>query len=173
MPGNRGTFGPSGPETRPKGACTPWIFPGRVGRVNRKLTDQQIVSTFEALSRTGGTVSGRALRAALRAQFGAAGKTERVFSLCRSLREPRPDEPAAVAELRLRLAQAEEGRAAAEVARDQVLERAERSEAREMSHQDRWANEIHALRETVQQLQGESRRRLALEDQVVRLQREL
>ena len=141
--------------------------------MNRKLTDQQIVSTFEALRRTGGTVTGRALRAALRAQFGAAGKTERVFTLCRSLREPRTDEPATVAELRQRLAQAEEGRAAAEVARDQVLERAERSEAREISHQDRWANEIHALRQTVQQLQGESGRRLALEDQVVRLQREL
>ena len=64
--------------------------------MNRKLTDQQIVSTFEALRRTGGTVSGRALRAALRAQFGAAGKTERVFSLYRSLREPRTDEPASL-----------------------------------------------------------------------------
>ena len=139
--------------------------------MNRKLTDQQIVSTFEALSRTGIAVSGRALRAALRAQFGAVGKTERVFALCRSRRGP--DEPASVRELHARLEEAEQGRAAAEVAREQALQRVERSEAREMAHQDRWANEIHALRQTVQQLQGESGRRLALEDQVVRLQREL
>ena len=43
--------------------------------MNRKLTDQQIVSTFEALRRTGGTVTGRALRAALRAQFGISSVT--------------------------------------------------------------------------------------------------
>lgn len=141
--------------------------------MNRKLTDQQIASTFEALSRTGDPVSGRALRTALRAQFGAAGKTERVFALCRSLRRSRGDEPASVTELRRRLEEAEQGRAAAEVARDQALQRAERSEAREISHQDRWANEIYALRQAVQQLQGESTRRLALEDQVGRLQREL
>jgi hypothetical protein len=139
--------------------------------VNRKLTDQQIVSTFEALSGTDMPVSGRALRAALRAQFGAVGKTERVFALCRSRRGP--DEPASASELNAKLAEAEEGRAAAEVAREQALQRVERSEAREMAHQDRWANEIYALRQTVQQLQGESQRRRALEDQVLRLQREL
>ena len=139
--------------------------------MNRKLTDQQIVSTFEALSATGMPVSGRALRAALRAQFGAVGKTERVFALCRSRRGP--DEPASVRELHARLEEAEEGRAAAEVAREQALQRVERSEAREMAHQDRWANEIYTLRQTVQQLQGESQRRRALEDQVLRLQREL
>ncbi len=141
--------------------------------MNRKLTDEQIISTFEALSRTGVVVSGRALRAALRAQFGAAGKTERVFALWRSLRRPPGDEPASVTELRRRLEEAEQGRAAADVARDQALQRAELSEAREISHQDRWANEIYALRQTVQQLQGEGTRRRALEDQVLRLQREL
>jgi hypothetical protein len=122
--------------------------------VNRKLTDQQIVSTLEALSATGMPVSGRALRAALRAQFGAVGKTERVFALCRSRRGS--DEPASACELHARLEEAEQGRAAAEVAREQALQRVERSEAREMAHQDRWANEIYALRQTVQQLQGES-----------------
>ena len=129
------------------------------------------MSTLEALSATGMPVSGRALRAALRAQFGAVGKTERVFALCRSRRGS--DEPASACELHARLEEAEQGRAAAEVAREQALQRVERSEAREMAHQDRWANEIYALRQTVQQLQGESQRRRALEDQVLRLQREL
>lgn len=112
---------------------------GRVGGVNRKLTDEQITSTFEALRRTGVAVSGRGLRAALHRQFGAAGKTDRVFALCRALQAP---EVAAVAELRRRLEEAERGRAAAESARDEALGRAVRAEAREMAHQDRWAEEI-------------------------------
>jgi uncharacterized protein involved in exopolysaccharide biosynthesis len=53
------------------------------------------------------------------------------------------------------------------------LGRAERSEAREVAHQDRWANEIHTLRESVEQLKGERTRRQILDDQLMRLQREL
>jgi hypothetical protein len=116
--------------------------------VNRKLTEQQIVSTFEALSRTGMPVSGQVLRA----RFGAAGRTEPVFALCRSLRKR--DAPASVTELRSRLEEVEQGRAAAEVARERALQRAERCEAREITHQDRWANEIYAPRQKVQRLQG-------------------
>lgn len=141
--------------------------------MNRKLTDQQIASTLAALHHTGGPVSGRRLRAALRQQFGAAGKTERVFALCRSLQRSQVDEPAILADLRRRMEEAEQGRAAAEAARDQAVQRAERAEAREISHQDRWANEIYTLRQTVQQLQGEGGRRRALENQVLRLHQEL
>jgi hypothetical protein len=114
--------------------------------VNRKLTDQQIVSTFEALSRTGMPVSGRVLRAQ------RSGKTERVFAPCRSLRKRYA--PASVTELHRRLGEAEQGRAAAEVARECALQRVERCEARESTHQDRWANEIYALLQTAQQLEG-------------------
>jgi hypothetical protein len=145
----------------------------RLDRVNRKLTDQQIESTYQALSSTGDGVSGRALRAALKARYGAAGKTARVFAVCRSLGAGRGHESATVAALRRRLEDAEQATAAAEAARIAALERAERSESREIAHQDRWANEIHELRQTVQQLQAEHRRRMALEDQVLRLQREL
>jgi hypothetical protein len=145
----------------------------RLGWVNRKLTNQQIESTYQALSSTGEAVSGRALRAALKARYGAAGKTARVFAICRSLGAGRGDESATLAALRRRLADAEQAAAAAEAARVAALERAERSESREIAHQDRWANEIHELRQTAQQLQAEHRRRVALEDQVLRLQREL
>jgi hypothetical protein len=134
--------------------------------VNRKLTDEQITSTFEALRRTGVAVSGRSLRAALRRQFGAAGKTDRVFALCRALQAP---EVAEVAELRRRLEEAERGRAAAESARDEALERAVRAEAREMAHQDRWAEEIYTLRQRVRQLQGEGERRLLFQPNVHRV----
>jgi hypothetical protein len=64
------------------------------------------------------------------------------------------DAPASVTELRRRLEQAEQGRAAADVARERALQRVERCEAREIKHQDRWANEIYALLQIVQQLQG-------------------
>ncbi|HEY6540923.1 MAG TPA: hypothetical protein VIZ18_08305 [Ktedonobacteraceae bacterium] len=57
--------------------------------------------------------------------------------------------------------------------RDLALARALRAEERETAHQDRWAAEIHSLRESVEQLKGERARRAVLEEQLVRLQREL
>ncbi|MGA8708620.1 MAG: hypothetical protein WB646_16725 [Steroidobacteraceae bacterium] len=56
---------------------------------------------------------------------------------------------------------------------DLALARAARSEERETAHQDRWASEIHSLRETVEQLKSERIRRQNLEEQVLRLQREV
>jgi predicted kinase len=61
----------------------------------------------------------------------------------------------------------------AEQGMSEAIGRAERSEARELAHQDRWAAEIHTLRAAVEQLKGERTRRQALEEQVLRLQREL
>ena len=141
--------------------------------MNRKLTDQQIRSTYDSLSRDGGTVSGRALRAALRTRFGAAGKTDRVFAICRSLQRSSISEPADISALRRELESAEQARVQAEAARDQALARAVRSEERELAHQDRWANQIYELRQQVESLKGEGARRRSLEEQIVRLTREL
>jgi hypothetical protein len=141
--------------------------------MNRKLSDQQIRATYDSLSRDRASVSGRALRAALRARFGAAGKTDRVYTICRSLREPSVAEPADIAVLRRELEAAEQGRAEAQAACDQALARAERSEARELAHQDRWANQIFELRQQVESLKGEGARRRYLEEQVARLTREV
>ena len=134
--------------------------------MNRKLSDQQIVATFRDLSAQNKRVSGRSLRAALRQQFGAAGKTDRIFALYRALKAPPSAEPVDVIDLRQRIAEQEQLLTAA-------LSRAERSEAREIAHQDRWANEIHELRERVEQLKGEAVRRKELEAQVLLLHREL
>lgn len=141
--------------------------------MNRKLTTEQIISTFQQLQATEGTVSGRALRAALRQRFGAAGKTARIFALCRSLQRPKIDEAALVLELRQRQQEAERAKLEAQAARDQALERAMRAEAREVSHQDHWAREVDQLRQLVQQLSGEAARRQALDLEVLRLHREL
>jgi hypothetical protein len=134
--------------------------------VNRKLTDEQIVATFRDLSARNNHVSGRSLRAALREQFGAAGKTDRIFALYRALKAPPSAEPVDVLDLRQRIAEQEQLLTAA-------LNRAERSEAREIAHQDRWANEIHELRQRVEQLKSDAVRRKELEAQVLLLHREL
>jgi hypothetical protein len=120
----------------------------------------------------GQAVTARALRAVLRARYGAVGQAARLASACRALRKPVPDAPT-LAGLQHRAEVAEQGRAAAIAERDRALARSERAEARETAHQDRWATEIHSLRESVEQLKGERLRRQTLDDQVVRLQREL
>jgi hypothetical protein len=140
--------------------------------MNRKLTDRQIEEVAESMRRAGQTVTARALRATLRQRYGVVGRTSRLISAYRALREPMPD-AAIVAYLRRHREIAERGRAAAIAERDLALARAERAEARETAHQDRWATEIHSLRESVELLKGERLRRQSLDDQVVRLQREL
>jgi hypothetical protein len=140
--------------------------------MNQKLTDQQIGQTLEAMRSAGQKVTGRALRAALRERYGAVGKAARLALACRGVQLPAAD-ASLVTDLSQQLQQAELRRVAAVEERDRALARAERAEAREMAHQDRWATEIHSLRESVEQLKGERLRRQTLDDQVVRLQREL
>jgi len=55
--------------------------------VNRKLTDQDIESTWRTLEVEFGRVSGRQLREALRLRFGTPGRTDRVFGIWRTLSE--------------------------------------------------------------------------------------
>ncbi len=141
--------------------------------MNRKLTDAQVASAFTALAATGRPVSGRALRAELQSRYGAVGKTARVFALCRALQTAPVSDSNLLAELRQALSDAQQQRAEALEARDRERARAERSELREIAHQDRWANEIHELRVQIGELQGERARRRALDELVVRLQREV
>jgi hypothetical protein len=124
--------------------------------MNRKLTDEQITAAARSLRESGQRLSGRALRAVLRRQYGAAGKTDRLFALCREL-QPSEKQPPIISELRGALRVAEQDRAAALEERDRAVEGAERSETREIAHHDRWANEIHVLREQVLRLQQELR----------------
>ncbi len=149
--------------------------------MNRKLSDEQIAATIQALRVGGAKISGRTLRAALRERFGAAGKTARVFAHCRAVAAPAVSaatppatpEAQAIAQWRERSLAAEQAKRAAQAELELALARAQRSEAREVAHQDRWASEVHALRESVAQLKGECARRQILEDQVTQLQREL
>jgi hypothetical protein len=110
----------------------------------RQLSDDEVRSTLLALLQSRTAVSGRALRRALRARYGAVGRTARVFQIWREmtggaarsvdLSELARDQLKG-AELRVRAAES----------------RAALAEEREQAHQDKWAVEIHALRQQLVQ----------------------
>lgn len=134
----------------PKGNMFPLGLDRRSVRgVNRRLTETQLRATCRELIGSQRTVSGRALCAALRARFGAVGKTTRVFAIWREeLAKVAAVPPGAqgaqeIAELRRRLA-------AAETAAAENLARAQRAEFREEKHQETWAMEVDRLRMELQ-----------------------
>jgi hypothetical protein len=136
--------------------------------MNQELADTQIRSTCRALIAGGGRVTGRALRRALREQYGAVGRTARVFQILReeALGRLAPAVPADVADLerRLRLAEA---------AATENQARAERAEYREQAHQEHWAMEIDRLREQLRAQPKYAAEIRALQEQVLRLSAEL
>jgi hypothetical protein len=117
--------------------------------MNLQLSDLRIRATCRELMNKHGRVSGRGLCLALRARFGAVGKTERVFRIWReecaptAASEPvvaEPELPRDVAILQRRVE-------AAEALADEYLRRAELAEFRERAHQDHWALEVDRLRQ--------------------------
>lgn len=122
--------------------------------MNRKLTDHDIESTWRTLEAQFGRVGGRQLREELRARFGTPGRTDRVFSIWRTLSEQQRRaalEPS-VAELLRRMEAAEAIAKEALEAQVAAEARAALAESREMAHQDRWAHEIYELRQEVERL---------------------
>lgn len=143
--------------------------------MNRKLSDAQIRATCSELFAVNAGLTGRGLRAELRQRFGYSGRTDRVFAIWRSQRnQPQSEsgEPGREGDIGARLAGAEARVRGLESERDRAEERARRSEARELAHQDRWANEIHELRAIAHRLQGEEVLRRRLEERVLQLHRE-
>ncbi len=142
----------------------------RVGRVNRRLTDQHIRATCRELLTGERRPSGRELRRQLRHRFGAVGQTARVFQIWREESAtavlPHTAIPSDLAELERRLRIAEEAAA-------QNLARAERAEYRERAHQDKWAMEIDRLRTQLNAQPNYAAEVRALQEQVVRLTVEL
>ena len=143
----------------------------------RKLTDQQIIAVCRELFAADPTSSGRALRAELKRRYGRAGKTDRVFAAWRMLRNETaiktPGDAALVDELKRQVVDLGTRLNDADLARESAEQRALLSEAREIAHQNRWANEIHDLRNEVRRLTGEGRRHGALESRVLELTREV
>jgi len=143
--------------------------------MNRKLSDAEIITTCRELFASNDALTGRALRAEVRRRFGFAGRTDRVFAIWRSIRDERPlgsGHSQQGEDMQARLVAAEGRVRALESERDRAEERARRSEARELAHQDRWANEIHELRAAARRVEREETLRRRLEERVLQLHRE-
>ena len=109
-----------------------------------KLTDAQIEMLCRDLLAREAAPSGRLLRRALRDRYGAVGRTDRVYAIWRRL---------AIGENVLgAVTDAERHRWTVRIAAAE--ERARLAEEREITHQDRWAGEVHALREQLRARQG-------------------
>ena len=143
----------------------------------RKLTDQQIIAVCRELFAADPSASGRALRAELKRRYGSSGKTDRVFAAWRMLRDEiaikTPGDAALINDLKRQVVELVARLNDADLARESAEQRALLSEAREIAHQNRWANEIHDLRNEVRRLTGEGRRQGPLESRVLELTREV
>jgi hypothetical protein len=135
--------------------------------MRRMLSDHDIESCIERLSRAGeGSLTARELRAELRSRFGYCGNSVRVHGM---LKAARPH-------TRPRIAGTEQSlQDLLEAARAEAThwkQRAELATERERIHQDKWANEIHQLRETVRQLKQAAPSPGLMSDEYLKLYRE-
>ena len=125
--------------------------------VNLKLSDSEITSVCRELLVRDPTVSGRALRSELKRRLGSAGRKDRVYGLWRALRAEYAAQSAKateIVELEAQLFEARQQIAVLEMSLFDTEQRALRSEERERTHQDRWANEMYELRAEVQRLRS-------------------
>ncbi len=139
--------------------------------MNQRLTEHRIRSTCRELLNGEARVSGRAVRRALRDQFGAVGKTDRVFQIWRQEVQALGAEPAS--EGATDSGQLQQKLLAAEVVAAEAQARAERAEFREQAHQDKWAMEIDGLREQLRAQPKYAAQIRALQEQVLKLTVEL
>jgi hypothetical protein len=121
--------------------------------MNQKLTDDELTRACLELLSQRPSVSCRRLRILLRERFGCACRTDRVYAVWRSIRAEIETRYSAAAPplLDQDLKQARERVATLETALLDAENRALRAEERERAHQDRWAAEIHELRQQLQQ----------------------
>jgi hypothetical protein len=109
-----------------------------------RLTEPQIEMMCRQVLARESAPSGRMLRRALRERFGTVGRTDRVYSIWRRLslgdQGGSPVTDTERSRWTTRIAAAEQ--------------RAQLAEEREIKHQDRWASEVHALREQLRAHSG-------------------
>ena len=128
--------------------------PAKLLNMNQRLTDDELARACREMLSQRPSLSCRRLRILLRERFGCACRTDRVYALWWSIRaelERRYSEAGAPSMLQQELIGARERIATLESALVAAEERALRAEARERAHQDRWAAEIHELRQQLQQ----------------------
>ena len=132
-----------------------------------RLPDTTIITLIDELRAKHAVLTGTRLRDELARRFGHRGGVTRLYRLLHQAAQPQPTRPpdplptlpVDVAELQAELAAA--------------LERARLAEHREEAHQDRWAGEIHRLREEAHGYRDASHRLRVLEQDVLDRSREL
>ena len=132
-----------------------------------RLPDATILQLIEELRAQHAVLTGTRLREELQARHGVRGGVSRLYRLLAQAMQPHPGRPpdpppalpVEVAELQAELAAA--------------LERARLAEHREQAHQDRWAGEIHRLREEARGFHDASHRLRVLQQDVLDRSREL
>ena len=132
-----------------------------------RLPDQDILALIEELRGRHAVLTGTRLREELERRHGLRGGVTRIYRLLRSATAPAapatptlPETlPTDLQSLRIELAAA--------------LERAALAEHREQAHQDRWASEIHELREQARAFREAAHRLPHLEREVQDRSREL
>ena len=140
--------------------------------MNRLLTDSAIRSTCRELLAANRQISGRELRRTLQARYQAVGQTARVFRIWREEQAARAEKGRAPA-VSPNTSALLERLDIAEAAARENLQRAERAELREQSHQDRWAMEIDTLRQQVRNQPKYAAEIRTLQERVLRLTVEL
>lgn len=113
--------------------------------MGRQLSDEEVRTTLATLLQARAQVSGRSLRRALRARYGAVGRTARVFQIWREMGGTADRAAPELSDYSKEQLHAGELRARA------AESRAILAEERERAHQDKWAVEIHALRQQLAQ----------------------
>ena len=132
-----------------------------------RLPDATILELIDELRAQHAVLTGTRLRDELVRRFGHRGGVTRLYRLLHQAAQPQPTRPPdPPPTLPVDVAELQAGLAAA-------LERARLAEHREQAHQDRWAGEIHALREQVRGQHDASHRLRVLEQDVLDRSREL
>jgi hypothetical protein len=109
-----------------------------------KLSGFQIEEIIDELRSRVSVLTGTMVRAELQRRFGVRAGTERIYRMLRAP-SPTPAPPLQTSRSEERMLELEKALAAA-------LKRAELAEHREQAHQDKWALELHELRNEVQRL---------------------
>ena len=136
-----------------------------------RLPDAAILALIAELRTPHAALTGTRLREELQARHGTPGGVSRVYRLLHQATHPPPQHPAPPPASVTRELPSDVAELQAELAA--ALERARLAEHREQAHQDRWAGEIHRLREEARGFHDASHRLRVLEQDVLDRSREL
>jgi len=136
-----------------------------------RLPDATIISLIEELRAQHAVLTGTRLREELQARHGTPGGVTRIYRLLHRTTSAPPTPPTPPSATVANDVTSDVAAMQAELTA--ALERAQLAEHREQAHQDRWAGEIHRLREEARGFHDASHRLRVLQQDVLDRSREL